>query len=59
MISKEVAKKMLNSGERQYSDEEFVQILELLYKLANIEYDLFKDMMITINKKFRLKNGKR
>jgi len=40
----EHSKKILNQGERKYSDEEVEKIRDLLYTFAQIEYDMIKDL---------------
>jgi Ca2+-binding EF-hand superfamily protein len=40
MISVNQAKKILNKGDRQYSDEQVKEIIMLLTKLGAIEYEI-------------------
>ena len=43
MISIKECKAMLEQAGASYSDEEVEAIRDMLYKLAHLEYDLFKE----------------
>jgi len=43
MLSLEQCKKILNKNGRKYNEEEIKKIRAILYKLAGIEYDNFKN----------------
>ena len=44
MLSKEKCKKILEQDGQKYSDEQLNEIRQQLYKLANLEYHLFKEL---------------
>ncbi len=44
-IPVEKCKKILNQGERKYSDEEVKEIRDYLYTMAQIAYDYYKSKM--------------
>lgn len=46
MISIEKCKAELKNSNRKYSDEEIKKIRDLLYQIATIEYDKFKEESI-------------
>lgn len=46
MLSIERCKKILNKGDRKYTDSEVKEIRELLYKLAHTEYELFTKLKL-------------
>jgi hypothetical protein len=41
MLSIERSKEILNKGERKYTDDEIKRMREVLYILAELEYDIF------------------
>lgn len=43
MVSIEKCKAELKNSNRKYSDEEIKKIRDLLYQIATIEYDKFKE----------------
>ena len=43
MINLEVCKKILQKDGATYTDEQVKQIRQLLYKLGNLDYQLFTD----------------
>jgi len=44
MLSIEVSKKILQKNGVSYSDEEVKRIRKLLYKLAELEYQIYKEL---------------
>ena len=44
MLSIEACKKLLHTTGKNYSDEEIKQIRHQLYKLANLEYQLYNNL---------------
>ena len=44
MLNIEKCKKLLQQNGQTYSDEQVKQIRQQLYKLANLEYHLFKEL---------------
>lgn len=44
MLSLEKSKQILQANGRTYTDEEAKQIRQVLYKLATLEYQLFKSL---------------
>ena len=44
-LSVAYCKKVLESGGKKYSDEETEQIRELLYKLGELDYLIYKDFI--------------
>jgi len=44
MLSIEKCKKILNAGEKTYTDDEILKIREFLYQLAEIDYLQFQEM---------------
>lgn len=51
MLNLEVCKKLLQQDGKQYSDEEVKKIRQLLYKLGELEYQLYKALKNTNNGK--------
>lgn len=41
MLSLEESKKILNKGERKYTDEEILKIRDFLYELGQLDYENF------------------
>ncbi len=44
MLNLEVCKKILQKNGATYTDEQVKQIRQLLYKLGNLDYQLFTDL---------------
>lgn len=42
MVSLEQCREILEKGGHQYSDEQIVKVRDFLYKMASIDYRLFK-----------------
>jgi hypothetical protein len=57
MLSIERSKAILNKGDRKYSDEEVKRLRDLLYQLAELEYEIFANSNNTPVKPKALKKG--
>ena len=55
MISIGRCTELLNKNEKKYTEQEVKQIRELLYKLANVEYELFTKL--ELNERNNLHKG--
>jgi len=54
MISIETCKKILQETGKKYTDEEVKQIRNLLYKLGNLDYQLFTTNKLNNDKRINL-----
>ncbi len=48
-LSVEKCRKILEQGGKKYMDDEILKIRKLLYNLAELEYQLFKDLNLRQN----------
>lgn len=54
MLSLETCKKILQETGKKYTDEEVKQIRNLLYKLGNLDYQLFTSNKLNNDKRINL-----